>query len=91
MTVLGPTPPYTANPLGTCYLQVRLNNIAAYRLAHSLFPGWGGHVIDGIYDFATVLNVAAFQGVAGITQDGIYGPVTDSKMQLFELAYGIHY
>lgn len=91
MTVLGPTPPYTANPMGTCYLQVRLNNIEAFRFQHNSQPQWGRHAIDGIYDLATVLNVAQFQGIVNITQDGIFGPVTDEKMRFVEAVYGVTY
>jgi peptidoglycan hydrolase-like protein with peptidoglycan-binding domain len=88
--ILGPVPPYVQNTLGTMILQKRLNNIDAYRIAHGLYPQWGGHVIDGIYDIATCMNVGAFQGIANITQDGIYGPQTELALQLFEAVYGIH-
>jgi peptidoglycan hydrolase-like protein with peptidoglycan-binding domain len=75
---------------GVMLLQVRLNNIRAWRLLHGL-PAWGPCTIDGHFGFVTLLNLAQFQTDYGLTPDGIYGPATDFVMRLNEAQYGIVY
>lgn len=78
--------------LAVSLMKVRFDAIRNALIGRGLQCNWGASTTTDVFDLIEWWNVGAFQAqFPPLVVDHIYGPATNSTMQLLELLLDIHY